>query len=299
MNQYNESNHHEGDEQRSITGSSPQSRREFLRAAVWTGVGVTAACTVPGLLLPMPAEAGIFPKPSPEQQKKIGAEAAQKVLQQYRRVTDGRARHFEQIGRRLVAALPARDRQLWDFQFYVLDSKEANAFALPGGPMFILTGLYSQMHTNDELAAVTGHEMAHVHKEHWAKAYAKQQERQTLIGGVIALLGKQDNNYARIAAGLADNALGAKFSRGEEDEADRAALQDLVAANFNPNGMLQLFETLQKQGGGGGGGKLGEFLASHPMTSTRITNTKKRIAAMGNRRFARPTPLNYNRLAAR
>ena len=273
-----------------------RSRREFLRNVAWAGAGVTAACTVPGLLLPVPAEAGIFPKPSPEEQKKIGAEAAKKVLQQYRQVTDGRAAHFQQIGRRLVNGLPAKDRQLWDFKFYVLESKDANAFALPGGPMFILTGLYSQMATSDELAAVTGHEMAHVHKEHWAKAYVKQQERQGLLGIGLVLLGKKGGQAAQTIAGLADNALGAKFSRGEEDEADKAALQDLVAANFNPTGMLQLFETLQKQGGGGGGGKLGEFLASHPLTSTRISNTKKRIAALGNRRFAAPTPLNYKRL---
>ncbi len=216
------------------------------------------------------------------------------MLKQYPEVHDARARHFNQLGQRLVGALSPSDRNTWDFRFHVLDSKEVNAFALPGGNMFMFTGLYKLLTTDDALAGVTGHEMTHVRKQHWAQAYAKQQEREAGIGLLLGLF--HAGQMAQTVAGLADSAIGLKFSRGEEDQADQGGLENMVAAGYNPQGMIELFQTLEKVSGNGGS-LGGDFLSNHPLTSDRIKHTEQRIAALkSDRNFPPVTPLNYNAL---
>jgi predicted Zn-dependent protease len=268
-----------------------QSRRLFLRNAAYAGVGLA----VLPLLSPTAAEAGgLFSAPSPDDQKKVGDQAAQQVLQKYPEVHDARARHFDLIGQRLVHALPPSDRNTWNFRFHVLDSKEVNAFALPGGNMFMFTGLYKLLSTDDALAAVTGHEMTHVRKQHWAKASAKQQQRDILLALGLSIF--HAGRAAQTIAGLADSAIGLKYSRGEEDQADQGGLENMVAAGYNPQGMIQLFQALEKVSGNGGSIG-GDFLSDHPLTSDRIKHAEERIAALKDRRTFPPlTPLNYNRL---
>ena len=268
-----------------------QSRRLFLSRAALAGAGLVVA----PLLLPSAAEAdGLFAAPSPSDQKKVGDQAAQQVLQKYPEVHDARARHFDQIGQRLVRALPDSDRKTWNFRFHVLDSKAVNAFALPGGNMFMFTGLYKLLTTDDALAGVTGHEMTHVRLQHWAKAEAKQQERSAGIGLLLGLF--HAGRAVQTIAGLADNAIGLKFSRSEEDQADQGGLANMVTAGYNPQGMIQLFQTLAKVSGNGGSIG-GDFLSNHPLTSARINHTEQRIAALKNQGSFPPlTPLHYDRL---
>src|SRR5262249_13577604 len=103
------------------------SRRAFLKGALAGGL---ALATLP--LLTQEAEADLF-TPSVSDQKKLGEQASQQVLQKYREVRDSRARLFNRVGNRLADALPSRDRETWDYRFHVIDSKEINAFAVPGG----------------------------------------------------------------------------------------------------------------------------------------------------------------------
>lgn len=268
-----------------------ESRRLFLRRAALAGAGLAVA----PLLIPQAAEAGgLFAAASADDQKKVGDQAAQQVLQKYPEVHDARASHFNQIGQRLVHGLPASDRSTWDFRFHVLDSKEVNAFALPGGNMFMFTGLYKLLSTDDALAGVTGHEMTHVRLQHWAKANAKQQERSAGIGLLLGIF--HAGKAAQTIAGLADSAVGLKFSRSEEDQADQGGLENMVAAGYNPQGMIQLFQALEKVSGNGGG-LGGAFLSDHPLTSDRINHTQQRIAAIKSQRSFPPlTPLRYDSL---
>jgi predicted Zn-dependent protease len=266
-------------------------RREFLIRSTLAGLGISLA---PALLLNAAAhsaEASGFQfvsKPSVDEQKKIGQQAAQQILAKNREVHDSRSEAFQQMGNRLVAALPPSDRNKWDYSFHVIDSKEINAFAVPGGPMFMYTGLYDIMPTLDSLAAVTGHEMTHVRLEHWAKAYQKQQSRDFWLGLGLSIF--HAGRAVQSIAGLADNALSLKYSRGEEDQADQGGLENMVAAGFNPQGMIQLFQVLQKVSGNGGG-LGGAFLSDHPLTSDRIKHAEQRIAAMHGRSFPPLTPL--------
>ncbi len=278
-----------------LTGCCALSRRGFITRSTLASAGLVITPTVLAEVIAAgKAEAAIqlVSRPSASDQKKIGQQAVPQILSKYREVNDSRASHFRNMGQRLVSALPREDQNKWDYSFRVLDSKEVNAFALPGGPMFMFTGLYNLLATDDALAGVTGHEMAHVYKEHWAKAYAKSQERALGLGVLLSIF--RGGQAAQIGAGVLDTIVGKKYSRSEEDEADREGLRDMVAANYNPKGMIQLFQVLQKQGGGGGGI---EFLADHPMTSDRIKKTQQRIANLGNRKFPPLKPLRGSQAA--
>jgi predicted Zn-dependent protease len=250
-------------------------RRRFLTKAVLASAGLAVA----PLAIGGRACADLIPKPSPAKQKEIGDEAARQVLKQYREIDDGRAREFKAVAAKLLAALPDDDRKLWDFRFHFLDSKEVNAFALPGGNVFLFSGLFGIIETEDALAAVTGHEMTHVRRQHWASAYQKQQERDLGIAAILAITNA--GQTVRSAADLADQAIGLKYSRGEEDQADQGGLEDMAAAGYNPQGMLDLFQALLKKTGNGGSIG-GDFLSNHPLTTDRIKKTTERIAAIAH-----------------
>ena len=267
------------------------SRRRFLRNAILGTAGVALS----GMIAATPADAGgLFAAPSVSDQRKVGLQAADQILKKYKEVHDQRATHFQEIGRRLVGSLSATDRKNWDFKFHVLDSKDVNAFALPGGPMFLFTGLYSQVSSDDALAGVTGHEMTHVRMQHWAKAYEKDQERQLGIAALLSIL--RAGNTVQTLAGLANNAISLKFSRGEEQQADDGGLQNMIDAGYNPQGMIELFQVLQKISGNGGGIG-GDFLSDHPLTSTRIKHAEQKITGLQSQyRFPALTPLKYSSL---
>ncbi len=246
------------------------SRRELLRTALMGGLTLAA---LP--LLSAEAQADFF-KPSPAQQIKMGDQAAAQVLQKYREVKDDRAREFNRVGAKLVESLPPADRGTWNYTFRMIDSKDINAFALPGGNMFMFTGLMDRIKSSSELAAVTGHEMTHVRKQHWASAYAGQQKRALGVGVLLGL--SHAGRGVQALAGAGEQLYSLRFSRSEEDQADAGGLENMAAAGFNLSGMVDLFNTLQQATGGKSGGP--EFLSDHPLTTERIKRTEDRIAKM-------------------
>ena len=246
------------------------SRRELLLKALVGGMTLSA---LPLLL--EDAHADAF-KPSAAQQMKLGDQAAAQVLQKYPVVKDDRAREFSRVGEKLVNALTPQERGPWNYTFRVVESKEINAFALPGGNMFMFTGLLERIKSSSELAAVTGHEMTHVRKEHWANAAAAQKKRELGLGVILGL--SRAGQLWQTIAGAGEQLYTLKFSRSEEDQADAGGLQNMAEAGFNLHGMIDLFNTLQQATGGKGGGP--EFLSDHPLTTARIKHTEQRIAQM-------------------
>ncbi len=272
------------------------SRRQLLRQALCVGI------CLPSILGAERAASGdelsaMQLTPSPAEQKQLGKQAVAQLLSKYKPVTDARATYFTNLGTRLVRALPAR-YQDWDFDFHVLDSPTVNAFSVPGGPMFMFTGLFKVLESEDAVAAVTGHEMAHVYLQHWARAYAKDRARQVIVD-VTAILDPH-HLTAYVLGKFVTDMMHRRYSRGEEDHADAGGLANMVNAGYNPNGMVQMFTDLGRVAGNGNDALGGVFLSDPPLTSTRIAHTRRRIAAYGaNRRWPPLTPLNYAALVGK
>jgi predicted Zn-dependent protease len=249
------------------TAAYMESRRAFFKQLLAGGLTLGA---LP--LVAMEARADIF-RPSVEDQKRLGEEAAAEILQKEKVVEDERARRFRQIGEKLVSSLSRKERGAWDYRFRVIESKEVNAFALPGGNMFMYTGLYDRIASDDELAAVTGHEIAHVRLQHWANQVADRTKRELGLAVLLGVVGA--NATWRTVVGGVNSIYNLQYSRGHEYAADDAGLKNLMAARYNPQGMVALFQTLKAASGGEG--KTPEFLRTHPLTDERIARAQKKI----------------------
>jgi len=233
-----------------------------------------------------PARADMF-TPSVQDQIKLGNQAAAEVMRKYRVLNDDRSRRVEDAGQRLLDALSPKDRGPWEYRFHLVESKEINAFALPGGNVFMFTGLYTRMKSEDELAGVMGHELTHVREQHWARMAGAQAKRQAGLAAILGLA--HAGGLWQSAAGITNTLLSLRYSRKDEDQADALGLQNMVAAGYNPQGMLDLFHTLEEAAGSGGGAPA--FLADHPLTKTRIQHTQERIDKLPARDFRPEIPL--------
>jgi len=234
------------------------------------------------------AEADAF-KPSQQQQIQLGKRAAQELRRTEKVVprTDPRSELVRRVGRRLLNSMGASNEP-WEFSFDVIESREVNAFALPGGPTFVYTGLLDKLKTEDELAGVMAHELTHVRREHWAYAYRDSQKRNLLL--TLGLVLFKANRATADVANIATNVVfDLPFSRAHESQADEEGMDLMIKSGYNPNGMLQVFQMLRDQSKGG---KPPEFLSDHPSDDRRISSIQNRIAEM-NRSFPAQRPLNY------
>jgi predicted Zn-dependent protease len=158
-----------------------------------------------------------------------------------------------------------------------------NAYALPGGKISITRGLLARMGSEDELAAVLGHEIGHVTARHAAQQYTRQILTQlVLIGGMAYMEAEQTDNRELYALGglLGAQLAMAHYSREQERQADELGLEYMVSAGYNPNGMVDLLETLQS-GHDREPSMVEQWFSTHPMTSSRVATARERVAALG------------------
>ncbi|MEM1208508.1 MAG: M48 family metallopeptidase [Planctomycetota bacterium] len=213
---------------------------------------------------------------SSEQEIAMGTQYADEVKKTQPVIKSGSVpRAVDRIGKKL-AALSEEPDLPWEFT--VIDDMTVNAFALPGGKIFIYRGLLEDMTNEAQLAAVLGHEIGHVTGEHADRRYQSQVGVGLVVAGVGAAAGFSGIEYAEYA-GVAANAAGgltiSKWSRDDESEADMLGLRYMTAAGYNPEGMVQLMEILDNASGGGGV----EWTATHPLPKTRIDRTSRIIQA--------------------
>ncbi len=231
-----------------------------------------------------------FSSVKPIDQIQLGKRVAKEIRQKEKVLpqSDIRVKILRKVGMRVLSTFKDK-KEPWEYSFDVIESKDVNAFALPGGPTFFFTGLLDKMKTEDELAAVIGHELTHVRKQHWAIAYVEGQRRNLLITGLLILT--RANRTVADLAGLANEAVfDLPFSRANEVEADTLGYDAMVQAHYNPQGMVDTFETLRKLSTGGG--KPPEFLSSHPDEKNRIARVQKRITD-SNRTWPKMVPLPW------
>lgn len=228
-------------------------------------------------------------KPGRKDQVKLGQRAADSLRQSEKVLPDSdtRVRLLRKVGGRLMATLSKDENKDFQFSFDVIDSKELNAFALPGGPVFFYTGLLSKFKTEDELAGVLAHEMTHVRKEHWANAYAANQKRKLGLSALLLILRANDTIFD--LAGISDDLLFTlPYSRRHETESDDLGLDSMVAAGYNPEGMAHVFEILREASKD----KPPEFISTHPDDKNRINRIRERAKKM-NKSFPPERPLPW------
>jgi predicted Zn-dependent protease len=225
------------------------------------------------------------PRMTRDEQKQLGLQVAGQVYSQMPVLPDSspETKYIEALGRRLFTTIPVE--RSWPFQFHVVAQKEINAFALPGGPMFVNIGTITAAENEAQLAGVMAHEMAHVYMQH----SAKQQEKGSLLEGLAGLAGAVAGSVGGTLGTLAQTGIqvGAgtlmlKYSRGDEAQADAVGAIILWKAGFNPVALADFFEKLQAQGAGSGP----QFLSDHPNPGNRRDAIQKEIAQWPARRYS-------------
>ena len=211
---------------------------------------------------------------TPEQEIALGANSAPQMAAQFGGVSanEKAARIVKTTGERLVGRSVAA-KSPYKFSFNVLaDPRTINAFALPGGPIFITEGLLRMLRTEGEVAAVLGHEIGHVLARHSAEHLAKQQLTQGLAGAIG--IGAGDYNAARMAQ-VVGNLVNMKYGRDDEIESDILGVRIMVEGGYDPRSMLRVMEVLAKASSGA---RQPEFLATHPNPGNRAERIQAEIA---------------------
>jgi predicted Zn-dependent protease len=203
---------------------------------------------------------------TPQDDVKLGRQAAQEAEKQYPLLRDQTARAYvERVGQRLAAAIPP-EFQHPEFQYYfkIVDASDINAFALPGGPMYVNRGMIEAAGAEGEMAGVMCHELSHVALRH-GTAQATKAQKYSILQGIAGIAGSVIGGPG--VGQLAQAPFGVyllKFSREYETEADVLGAQICARAGYDPRDLARMFQRIEQQGGGGGG-----FLSDHPSPKDR------------------------------
>lgn len=215
-----------------------------------------------------------------EQEIYLGQQMAPQMAAQFgNEVRDPAAQALvDAVGARLLAAMPAEYPD-YPFDFHLLaDEQTVNAFALPGGQIFITAALFQRLETEGQLAGVLGHEIGHVLGRHSAARMAKAELTQGLVGAAgVAGSDVIGQHGATQIAGAVGNMMMLKYGRSDELEADALGLQFMADANYDPRALIRVMEILREASGGA---SRPEWSSSHPDPGNRITKIEERLAVM-------------------
>ncbi|HEY0173742.1 MAG TPA: M48 family metallopeptidase [Pyrinomonadaceae bacterium] len=212
---------------------------------------------------------------------RVGQQAAQQVHQQMPILRDNSVDGYvESVGRRLVAAIPAEFNQpAFRYSFDVVDARDINAFALPGGPMFVNRGMIEAARTEGEMAGVMAHEISHVALRHATAQQTKATSAKSTLIGLASILGGAalgGQTGAAIGQTIAQGYF-MKYSREYETQADILGSQIMARAGYDPRELASMFRTIAQQGGGSGAP---EWLSSHPNPGNREQRIMREAAML-------------------
>ena len=215
---------------------------------------------------------------SPDQEVVIGQQGRQDVITQMGGLHPSPAlqAYIARVGQQVLNQSQA-SQSPYPFEFHLLDAPDTiNAFALPGGQIFVTTGLLKALDTESQLAGVLGHEIGHVVARHGAEHLARQQLGAILVNavGIAASDERQGGQQAAAIAQAVNQIVGLNYSREDELESDRLGFEFMIAANYNPEGiveLMQVFESAESQG------RPPEFLSTHPNPGNRVSRLQNII----------------------
>ncbi|HEX7049295.1 MAG TPA: M48 family metalloprotease [Longimicrobiales bacterium] len=213
---------------------------------------------------------------SEAQEIQMGREADAQIVAQMGLYPDSALQAYVQRLGRELASRSERPDLPWTFR--VVDDPVVNAFALPGGFIYVTRGILAHLGSEAELAAVIGHEIGHVTARHSASQMSRAMLAQLGVGAAAAFI-PEVSDYA----GLANAGLGLlflKYGREDESQADELGLRYMTAANYDPREMPGVFEMLGRVSQAAGGGRVPEWLSTHPAPENRYERITARVAAM-------------------
>ena len=212
--------------------------------------------------LPNPGTTGM----NRQQQQQLGLQAMGEVYKQMPVLPDSspETQYVQHLGRKLAAVIP-QDKS-WPYQFHVIPAADINAFALPGGPIFVNLGTIQAADNEAELAGVLAHEMSHVYMQHSAKQAPKATVAQIIAGLAGAVLPQSGlGNLGRMGIQIGAGTMLMKYSRADEAQADSTGAIIMYRAGYNPKSMADFFQKLEQKYGKGGP----QFLSDHPNPGNR------------------------------
>lgn len=221
-----------------------------------------------------------------EQEKAMGAEAAPQFTAEFGGPVQSAQiqSYVDQVGRRLLAQIESEVPPL-DWEFTLLDSEVINAFALPGGKVFMTRGLASKLSSEAELAGVLGHEIGHVTARHGNQRMSKQIGFNILLGAAAVGVGIADDDsdvrkygqYAVPALAVGGNVVLLKYGRDEESQADALGIRYMARAGYHPKGQRNVMQVLASMDSGSSA-RPPEWLSTHPFPESRIDRINEIIA---------------------
>jgi predicted Zn-dependent protease len=208
---------------------------------------------------------------SESQEIQMGQQAAKEVAQSIGFYNDAKVQAYvADIGKRMAAE---SERPNLPWEFHVVDEAAVNAFAIPGGFIYVTRGLMGAINTEAELASVLGHEIGHVTHRHSVQQISKAQLAQLGLG-IGSILSSDIAKFGQLAStGL--GLLFLKYGRDAENQADQSGLRYALQENYDVREMPKVFQTLGRMSQAGGGGRLPEWLSTHPDPESRIERTRK------------------------
>jgi predicted Zn-dependent protease len=210
-----------------------------------------------------------------QQESQMGATYSADLAKQLPLIKDPEVlRYINTLGDSL-AGLTLRSQLTWHFE--IVDDMDVNAFAVPGGYIYVNRGLIERAQTLDQVAGVVGHEIGHVVRRHSVKQMEKQQNANVGMALGCALTSICQSGVSQQLIGLAANGVFAKFSRNDESEADAEGVKLMVAAHIDPSGVPEMFRILLDERKSKPAG-LDAMFQSHPLEEDRITATKALVA---------------------
>lgn len=226
---------------------------------------------------------------SPEQEIALGVQSAPQMAEQFGGLLPNAAvqAYVKQVGQRVVASSAAKDSP-YKFDFHVLrDPQTVNAFALPGGQIFITAALLKKLQNEAQLAGVLGHEVGHVIGRHSAEQMAKARLTQGLVGaaGVAGSSDYSSGQTAAMIANMVGSMVNMRFGREDELESDMLGVRYMLQANYDPRALKDVMRILAESRSGSA---QPEFLSTHPDPGNRTQRIDDEIATV----FANGVPAN-------
>jgi len=228
--------------------------------------------------LPKPTGSNFF---SPDQDIQLGKQNVEEVRKQMPVLPDSSpiTQYVRSIGERLERTMP---QPTWPYEFHVIQQKDINAFALPGGPIFVNLGTIQAADNEAQLAGVIAHEMSHVYERHSTAQASKQMMAQVPLSILGGLLGNGVmGQVARLGLSFGAGSLFLKYSRGAESQADQVGARLMYNAGYNPVEMANFFRKLEEEGGAGGS----QFFSDHPNPGNRVQSVSKEVSQFPRKSF--------------